>query len=148
MVTPKDAIERVIALRSRTVNSRLLDRVRAVLRTQHATPGIEEAYAGWIRRFLLFHGMRRPAVMGSAEIKMFLVHLNVDCRLSAAMQNQAFGALLFLYREFLGTDVPWLEGLARARRPQPTPAVRMHVEVRAGLTQAGPGRCNRLASGL
>ena len=118
MVTPRDAIERVAALRQRVGSPRLLDRVREALSVRHYSYRTEEAYAGWVRRFIVFHSMRHPAEMGDVEINAFLSHLAVDCHVAAATQNQALAALLFLYREVLGKDVPWLEGIARARRPE------------------------------
>ncbi|MGH2627557.1 MAG: phage integrase N-terminal SAM-like domain-containing protein, partial [Anaerolineales bacterium] len=76
---------------------RLLDRVRAAARLHHFSRRTEESYAGWIRRFILFHRKRHPAEMGQAEVTRFLSALAVDRRVSASTQNQALSALLFLY---------------------------------------------------
>jgi Phage integrase, N-terminal SAM-like domain len=77
---------------------RLLDQVRAAIRTRHYSLRTEEAYIGWIRRFILFHGKRHPAEMGKAEIERFLTSLAVQRRVAASTQNQALAALLFSTR--------------------------------------------------
>src|SRR5262249_54290253 len=78
---------------------KLLDHVRAALRTRHHSRRTEEAYLGWVRRFIIFHGLRHPRDMGEPEIAGYLSHLAVDGRVSASTQNQALCALLFLYKE-------------------------------------------------
>ena len=98
---------------------RLLDGVRAALRARHYSPRTEEAYVGWIRRFILFNGKRHPKEMGDVEINAFLSHLAVEGHVAASTQNQALAALLFLYREALSLEVPSLECLVRARKPAP-----------------------------
>ncbi len=112
---------------------RLLDRVRAALRTRHYSRRTEHAYIAWIRRFIFFHGKRHPVEMGAPEITRFLTWLAVRGKVAASTQNQALGALLFLYREVLELDVPWLDGLVRARRPERLPVVLSRKEVRALL---------------
>jgi len=112
---------------------RLLDRVREALRTRHYSRRTEEAYVAWIRRYILFHGKRHPGEMGAPEITRFLTALAVDRKVAASTQNQALGALLFLYRDVLDLDVPWLDGLVRAKRPQRLPVVLTRDEVRAVL---------------
>ncbi len=112
---------------------RLLDRVRAALRTRHYSRRTEHAYIAWIRRFIFFHGKRHPVEMGAPEITRFLTWLAVHGKVAASTQNQALGALLFLYREVLELDVPWLDGLVRARRPERLPVVLSRKEVRALL---------------
>ncbi len=112
---------------------RLLDRVRAALGVRHYSRRTEEAYVAWIRRYILFHGKRHPADMGSSELTAFLSSLALNGRVAASTQNQALSALLFLYREVLELDVPWLDGLVRAKRPQRLPVVLTRDEVRAVL---------------
>src|SRR5437868_14730995 len=97
---------------------KLLDRMRAVLRTKHYSISTEETYVTWSRRYILFHGKRHPSAMGAPEINEFLSHLAVDRNVSASTQNQALCAILFLYREVLGEDVPWMDDLIRAQRRQ------------------------------
>src|SRR2546425_7954763 len=110
---------------------RLLDRVRTALRSRHYSRRTEEAYVAWIRRYILFHGKRHPMEMGAPEITRFLSFLAVDGKVAASTQNQALSALLFLYREVLELDVPWLDGVVRAKRPQRLPVVLTRDEVRA-----------------
>ena len=76
---------------------KLLDRVRGAIRSRHYSQRTEDAYVAWIKRFIFFHGKRHPAEMGEAEVTRFLSSLAVDFRVSASTQNQALGALLFLY---------------------------------------------------
>jgi hypothetical protein len=80
---------------------RLLDRVREAVRSRH--------YIHWIKRYIFFHGKRHPAEMGAAEVAQFLTALAVEARVAASTQNQALAALLFLYREVLGVQLPWLD---------------------------------------
>ncbi len=112
---------------------RLLDRVREAIRTRHYSPRTEKAYVAWIRRYIFFHGKRHPAEMGAAEVTRFLTSLAVDRRVAASTQNQALGALLFLYREVLGQELPWLDTLVRSKRPQRIPVVLTREEMRAVL---------------
>src|SRR2546427_5933825 len=93
---------------------KLLDRVRQELRRRHFSPRTEEAYVGWIRRFILHHGKRHPAEMGEREVADFLSHLATARRVSPSTQNQALAALLFLYRDILRVNLDWLQGVARA----------------------------------
>jgi len=114
---------------------RLLDRVRAAIRARHYSRRTEEAYVDWIRRFILFHGKRHPSDMGVPEVTAFLTSLVVNGHVSASTQNQALSALLFLYREVLERDLPWLEDVVRAKRPRRLPCVLTRDEVRAVLDQ-------------
>jgi integrase len=74
-----------------------------------------------------------PGEMGAPEITRFLSALAVDGNVAASTQNQALSALLFLYREVLELDLPWLDGIVRAKRPQRLPVVLTREEVRAVL---------------
>jgi integron integrase len=112
---------------------RLLEQVRTALRLRHYSRLTERAYVGWIRRFILFHEKRHPAEMGATEVSRFLSFLAVNGRISASTQNQALAALLFLYGEVLGVDLPWLDDLVRANRPPRLPVVLSRDEVRAVL---------------
>jgi integron integrase len=117
--------------------SALLERVRERIRIKHYSPSTEKAYVGWIRRFVLFHRKRHPASMGAGEVSAFLNDLANRQDVSASTQNQALSALLFLYREVLGTDLPWLDDLVRAKRPARLPTVLTVAEVQAVLAGIG-----------
>ncbi len=108
---------------------KLLDRVREALHLHHYSRRTELAYVGWIRRYVIFHSMRHPAEMGEAEVTRFLTFLAERRRVSASTQNQALAALLFLYREVLGVQLAWLEGLVRAKRSGRLPVVFTREEV-------------------
>jgi integron integrase len=112
---------------------RLLDRVRERIRARHYSRRTEKAYVHWIRRYIFFHGKRHPVEMGAAEVTAFLTALAVRDRVAASTQNQALSALLFLYREVLGVELPWLDDLVRAKRPEHLPVVLTREEVRAML---------------
>ena len=107
----------------------LLDRLRRQVRLLHYSIRTEEAYVQWARRFILFHKKRHPSEMGVDEIRHFLSHLANEGRVSASTQNQALAALLFLYREVLGVDLPFVEGVERAKRPARVPVVLTREEV-------------------
>ncbi len=107
-----------------------MDQVRAAIRLHHFSRRTEDAYTAWIRRFIIFHGKRHPREMGSPEVSRFLSLLAEKDRVSASTQNQALAALLFLYREVLLQDLPWLEGITRAKTPQRLPVVLTRSEVR------------------
>jgi integron integrase len=107
--------------------------VRDALRARHYSRRTAKAYLAWIRRDVAFHGRRHPRQMGAAEASAFLAALAVGRRLSASTQNQALGALLFLYRQVLGVEFPWLDDLVRARRPRHLPVVLAREEVAAVL---------------
>lgn len=102
---------------------RLLDQIRAALRLRHYSYRTEQAYVHWAKRYILFHGKRHPEQMGAAEVEAFLSALATERQVSASTQNQALAALLFLYREVLGQDLPWLENLTRAKSREKRPVV-------------------------
>jgi len=112
---------------------RLLDRVRDAVRARHYSRSTEKTYVHWIKRYIFFHGKRHPAEMGPAEVGAFLTSLAVHDKVAASTQNQALSALLFLYREVLGVELPWLDDVVRAKRLQYLPVVLTRDEVRAVL---------------
>lgn len=112
---------------------RLLDTVRAKLRALHYSYRTEQQYVQWIKRYVLFSGKRHPQGLGPADVEAFLTHLAVDRGVSAATQNQALAALLFLYQKVLETDLPWLQGIVRAKPSRHLPVVLTQAEVRAVL---------------
>ena len=111
---------------------KLLDRVRQRIRAKHYSPRTEKAYVHWVRRYILFHGKRHPKDLAEPEIEAFLTALAVHGS-SASTQNQALGALLFLYHEVLEIDLRRLERIVRAKRPLRLPVVLTRDEVRAVL---------------
>ena len=110
---------------------KLLDRVRAAIRARHYSLRTEEAYVGWVRRFILFHNKRHPAEMGEAEINQFLTNLAVAGNVAASTQNQALAAILFLYQAVLEKDLDRIDGIVRAKKPKRLPVVLTRDEVRA-----------------
>ncbi len=114
---------------------KLLDLVRARIRAKHYSDRTEKQYVAWIRRFILFSNKRHPAEMSAPEVGRYLTHFAIDRRVSASTQNQALAAILFLYRDVLEIDLPWLENVVRARKPQHIPVVLSRREVQALIAQ-------------
>lgn len=114
---------------------KLLDQLRALLRTLHYSLRTEEAYVHWTRRYILFHHKRHPSEMGKTEIEAFLSDLAVNGKVSASTQSQAKAALLFLYQRLLKLEVDWLKDIVAAKQPQRLPTVLTVDEVRSLLSQ-------------
>jgi integron integrase len=114
---------------------RLLDQVRDKIRLKHYSLRTEQAYVDWIRRYILHHDKRHPSEMGAAEVEAFLTHLAAVREVAAATQNQAKSALLFLYKEVLGIELPWLEHVEKAKAPRRLPVVLTRDEVAAVLAR-------------
>jgi len=114
---------------------KLLDQVRGKIRLKHYSIRTEQAYVDWIRRFILHFGKRHPRELGAANVEAFLTHLAVAGNVAASTQNQAKSALLFLYREVLETELPWLDNVERARAPKRLPVVLTRDEVHAVLSR-------------
>ena len=112
---------------------RLLDRVRAEIRSRHYSLRTEQSYLQWVRRYLRFHRLKHPREMGEDEVRAFLSSLAVDRQVSASTQNQALAALMFLYRDVLDQPVGWLDNIVRAKRPRHLPVVLSQKEVAAIL---------------
>jgi integron integrase len=108
---------------------KLLDRVRDLIRAKHYSRRTESAYVDWIRRYIVFHRKRHPSDMGAPEIAAFLTWLATERRVSAATQNQALSALLFLYRDILRIEIGPIEHVPRARMPVRVAVALSHDEV-------------------
>jgi integron integrase len=113
----------------------LLAVARERMRTRHLALRTEHAYLHWLRRYVAFHERRHPRELGAPEVEQFLTHLAVDRKVSAATQNQALQALLFLYRHVLEIELPWLNEITRAAHSQRLPVVLDRTEVHALLSQ-------------
>src|SRR3984957_758331 len=113
----------------------LFEVARERIRTRHLAFRTEQTYLQWMRRYVKFHGRRHPRDMGAAEVEAFLTHLAVQAKVGASTQNQALQALLFLYRQVLGIELPWLENVTRASRSKRLPVVLTRSEVRSVLAQ-------------
>jgi integron integrase len=111
----------------------LVEQARGRIQARHYSRFTERAYIGWIARFIGFHRGRDPSTLGEPEVSAFLSSLASDDHVSASTQNQALAALLFLYREVLGTDLRWMDDVVRAKRPFRLPIVLSRDEVKALL---------------
>jgi integron integrase len=115
---------------------KLLDQVRNAIRVRHYSIRTEEAYVGWVRRFVVFHGKRHPSELGAVEVSKFLTHLAVRGRVAASTQNQALNALVFLYRHVVEQPLPeLLDDVARAKKPTRLPVVLTRDEVQRVLRE-------------
>ncbi len=112
---------------------KLSEQVRAVARARHLNYKTEDVYHNFIKRFILFHNKRHPNEMGATEITEFLTPLAVKDKVSASTQNQAFYSLVFFYRDVLRINLPNIEGVVRAKRPEHLPVVFTASEAKAVL---------------
>jgi len=112
---------------------KLLDQVRALIRTRHYSIRTEEAYTSWIKQYILFHDKKHPIEMGTDHITSFLSYLAEQRKVAASTQNQAFNAILFLYRDVLQVDVGAINGVTRAKKPKCLPFVLVRDEVKSLL---------------
>lgn len=113
----------------------MLATVRDRIRARHLAYRTEKTYLHWVRRFLWFHGLRDPRALGPDEIAEFLTSLAVNSKVSASTQNQALAAVLFLYRDVLQIQLPWLSDVIRAKRPVHLPVVLAKSEVKSVLAR-------------
>ena len=109
--------------------------MREVIRVRHYSIRTEDIYVQWARRFILFHSKRHPLALGATEVIAFLTDLAVERNVSPSTQNQAKSALLFLYRDVLGVELPWLDDIVAAKQNRRLPVVLTPAEVRALLHQ-------------
>lgn len=127
--------------------ARLEDHIRAACRLRHYSIATERAYVGWYKRFVRWAGLKHPATLGGDRVQAWLSHLATDGGVSASTQRQALSAILFLYGQVLGLELPWMSDIVRARQPRHVPCVLSVPEVQrllAALPRTGAG----LALGL
>ena len=128
---------------------KLLEQLRGRIRVKHYSIRTEQAYVDWVRRFILFHGKRHPRDLGAREVEAFLTDLAVRGQVSASTQNQAKSAILFLYREVIDKELPWLDGVVAARASKHLPVVLSRDEIEAvmGRMRGTPALVARLLYG-
>jgi integron integrase len=114
-------------------SSKLFDRIQDVLRRRHYSYQTEKSYIQWIKRFVAFHDMKPPREMGASEVEAFLTYLAVDQKVAPSTQNQAFSALIFLYREVYQRDTNWHLNAERAVPTRYLPTVLTLEEVQSVL---------------
>lgn len=138
-----------VADKSDITKPRMLDQVRDRIRVLHYSRSTEKTYIHWIIDFVRRSGMRHPSEMGAADVEAYLSHLATARDVAAGTQNQAMHAILFLYKQVLGIDLPWLDGITRAKPSKRLPTVLTQQETRALLasTSGLPGLVIRLLYG-
>ena len=114
---------------------RLLDQLRHRIRVKHYAIRTEKVYVDWVRRYIIFHGRKHPVDLGGRDVEAFLSHLAVTREVSASTQNQAKAALLFLYKEVLEIDLPWLDEIVQAKVTRRLPVVLTTRETKALLDE-------------
>ena len=112
---------------------RLLDQVRERIRYLHYSLRTEQAYVHWVRAFVRFHGLRHPNQMGQAEVEAFLAWLSGERHVSVSTHRQALSALLFLYQQVFGQQLPWMAAIGRPVRKPRLPVVLSTAEVSSVL---------------
>jgi integron integrase len=110
-------------------STRLLDQLRERVRYLHYSLSTEKAYVFWVRRFIRFSGLRHPRTLGASDVERFLSHLATSKRVAASTHKQALSAILFLYREVLSIELPWMQDIGRPRTPVRIPVVLSRDEV-------------------
>jgi len=109
--------------------SKLLAKVRDAIRLKHYSIRTEKAYLQWVKRYILYHNKKHPAEMGAQEVEQFLTYLAVELNVAASTQNQALNALVFLYKQVLGTELEQMHNIRRAKCPQNLPTVFSQQEI-------------------
>ena len=148
--TEAPAAAPVITTPAATKPARLEDRIHAACRTKHYSLQTERCYVSWYKQFVRWAGLKHPATLGGDRVEAFLSHLAVDRHVAASTQRQALAAILFLYREVLGLQLPWLDNVTRAKQPRRLPCVLSVDEVRrllAVLPRTSAGLALSLAYG-
>lgn len=129
---------------------KLEQQIREACRTRHYALATERAYVAWYKRFVRWAGLKHPATLGGDVVERWLSHLATDGEVSASTQRQALAAVLFLYRQVLGLQLPWLDNVTRAKQPQRLPCVLTQAEVQRllqTLPASAPGLILRLCYG-
>ncbi len=108
----------------------LLTGVKKEIRLRGYSYRTEQAYVGWVRRFIRFHNRKHPTELGKSEIEDFLSYLAIDLKVAASTQNQALNGLLFMYRHVLKSPMPQLDEVVRSKRPKRLPVVLNRREVK------------------
>lgn len=126
---------------------KLLDQLRERIRYRHYSLRTEQAYVHWVKRFIFFHDKRHPREMGGPEVEAFLSHLANAGNVAVSTHHQALSALLFLYREVLEVQLPWMDQVGRPKKPKRLPVVLTPTEVRRVLDHV-EGRTHQLMARL
>jgi integron integrase len=118
-----------------SIENTILERLRERIRYRHYSLRTERSYQEWVRRYIRFHGRRHPRELGAEHVTAFLSNLAINRNVAPSTQNQALAALLFLYREVLGLDLPWMQGIARAKKARRLPVVLTRLEAHSLLAR-------------
>lgn len=108
---------------------KLIDQVRERIAYKHYSLRTEQAYVYWVRWFIRWSGLRHPRDMGAPDIEKFRIYLVNDRQISSSTHRQALSALLFLYREVLGIELPWMSEIGRPKQHVCLPVVLTLEEV-------------------
>jgi integron integrase len=120
---------------AQTQPPKLLDQLRRCIRDKHYSLRTERVYVYWSRWYIRFHGLRHPKEMGAPEIQAFLSYLANERHVSVSTHHQALCALLFLYKNVLQVDLPWLNNVHRPAKPAKRPTVLTREELELVFAQ-------------
>ncbi len=116
-------------------SGRLLDQIRERARYLHYSLRTEDAYVYWARRYIKFHGLRHPRELSATDVERFLSFLANHQNVAPSTHKQALAGILFLYREVLDIDLPWMQEIGRPKSTQRIPVVLSRLEVASVLHQ-------------
>lgn len=108
---------------------KLEDQIRQACRVRHYSLATERSYVGWYRQFVRWAGLKHPATLGGDRVQAWLSHLATERDVAASTQRQALAAVLFLYRQVIGLQLPWMDDIVRAKQPARLPTVLSRPEV-------------------
>lgn len=136
-----------------TKPARLEDQIRQACRVRHYSLATERSYVRWYKQFVRWAGLKHPATLGGDRLQAWLSSLATEREVSASTQRQALAAILFLYRQVLGMQLPWLDNVVRAKQPQRLPRVLSQAEMAAVIanlprTSAGLAVALTYATGM
>jgi integron integrase len=113
---------------------KLEEQIRQACRVRHYSLATERSYVRWYLQFVRWAGLKHPATLGADRVEAWLSHLATEREVAASTQRQALAAILFLYRQVLGMQLPWLDNVTRAKQPQHLPRVLSQPEMQAVLS--------------
>lgn len=114
---------------------KLEEQIRQACRVRHYSLSTERTYVSWYKQFVRWAGLKHPATLGADRVQAWLTHLATDREVSASTQRQALAAMLFLYKQVLQMNLPWMDNVVRAKQPVHLPRVLSKAEMRAILEQ-------------
>jgi site-specific recombinase XerD len=111
------------------------EEMRKILRLKHLSIRTEQAYLGWVRKFYSFMKGYSPYSLNSSHVKDFMTYLAVEQKVAVSTQNQAFNAILFLFRHVLEKEIDHISDSVRAKKSRRLPVVLSKTEIKGLFDQ-------------